>query len=315
MADLYRNNLIIYNPRAGRRNGFKVAKKLQKEFALYGGTIHEMFCANSLDAMRKFHQENAGNKNNYTLIIIIGGDGTIGPNVDAMIKNNIKVPVFPFGRGTANDFSSFLKTNVSIKQAACIIANGKTMDVDTLKVSMPNNENHVNYAVSDAAGGAFTCGVMKYKGKRILGRWGYLLRAGWHALWMKSQHVKFSVDNESFQEHVFLFYIINTKHVGSIKGAAPLARINDRVLDLVCIVKCGLWGRFCIGISALFGRLHKSKRIRYRQGKQFRVEIVGKAIRNFTITDTDGNIGGNYPLDVQIGPQISVVFNKNAKIH
>jgi len=70
----------------------------------------------------------------------------------------------------------------------------------------------------------------------------------------------------------------------------------------------------CVGLSALFGRIHKSKRVVYRQGKQFKVEIMGDVTRNFTKTDTDGSIGGDYPLNVEIGPKIRVVYNRKAKI-
>jgi diacylglycerol kinase (ATP) len=315
VSELHRKILVIYNPTAGRGKGLRYAEGLQKELEKLGISVAEMFCSGSLDTMREFHKSIAGNKNNYSLVAIIGGDGTIGPNVDSMIKNKTNVPIYPLGRGTANDFSAFLKTNVSVKNAARIIADSKVIEADTIKIDMPNNENNIHYAVSDAAGGAFTPGVMNYTGKRVLGRFAYIFHAGWHTLWMKAQKMKFTVDGDSFEQDVFLFYILNTKNVGSIKGAGVLANINDGLLDLVCIKKCGIWGRFCIGLSALFGRIHKSKRVLYRQGKKFKVEVVGDAIHNFTKTDTDGNIGGDYPLNVEIGPKIRVVFNKNAKIN
>jgi len=313
VSELHRKILIIYNPTAGKGKGLKYAEGLTKNLELLGISVSEMFCSDSLDTMRKFHKSNAGNKNDYSLVVIIGGDGTVGPNVDSMLKNNTHVPIFPLGRGTANDFSSHLRTDVSVKKAAQIIADCNVTDADTLKIDMPNNVNSVNHAVSDAAGGAFTNGVTNYKCKKAFGRLAYVLQAGWHALWMKAQRVKFTVDDADFREDVFLFYILNTKNVGSIKGAGALADINDGLLDLVCIKKCGLWGRFCVGLGALLGRIHKSKRVIYRQGKKFRVEIIGDAIHNFTKTDTDGNIGGDYPLNVEIGPKIRIVYNESAK--
>jgi len=314
VSELHRKILIIYNPTAGRGKGQKYAEGLRRELGLLGITVAEMFCSNSFEAMREFHKKIAGNKNDYSLVVIIGGDGTIGPHVDSMIKNSTNVPIYPLGRGTANDFSSFLKTNVSVKRAARIIAEARVTNADTLKVDVPNNVNDVHYAISDAAGGAFTNGVTTYKWKKTLGKVAYVFQAAWIALRMKAQRVKFTVDEQSFEEEVFLFYILNTKNVGSIKGAGALADINDGILDLVCIKRSRLWGKLCVGLSALFGRIHKSKRVVYRQGKQFKVEIIGDAAKNFTKTDTDGNIGGDYPLNVALGPKIRVIFNKNAKI-
>ena len=314
MNELHRKVLIVYNPHAGKGKGLKYAEGLQKALTKLGIPMPQVFCSGSYEIMREFYKSNAGNKNDYSLIILIGGDGTIGPNVDCMIKNNIFAPIFPLGRGTANDFSSFLKTNVSAKHAARIISQGQIIDADTLKIDVPENVNSVNYAVSDAAGGAFTNGVTKYKGKKIFGKLAYIFQAGWHALSMRAQLCRFTIDGESFEAKSFLFYILNTKNVGGIRGAGSLAQLDDGLLDFVCIKKCGLWGKFCVGMSALFGRIHKNKHVVYRQGKSFFVEIIGEPIHNFTKTDTDGNIGGNYPLKVEIGPKIRVILNKSAKI-
>jgi len=313
---LHRKILILYNPAAGKGKGLKYAEGLGKCLAKLGISVAETFGPESLDAMRKFHKSNAENIKNYSLIIIIGGDGTIGPHVDAMIKNKINVPIFALGRGTANDFSSYLRTKVSVKRAARIIAGGFAISADTLKVDVPNNAMDVDYAISNAAGGAFTNGVTKYSktGKRLFGKLAYMFTAGLHAIGMKSQKVKITVDDESFETDIFLFYIINTKNVGGIKGAGALAQVSDGMLDLVCIKKCWLGGRLRVGINALRKRIHKDKRVIYKQGKKFTVEIIGQPIKNFTKTDTDGNIGGDYPLNVQIGPKIHVICNKNAKI-
>jgi len=314
VKELHRKILIIYNPKAGKGKGIKYAEGLEKALQRIGISVAEITKTDSLDAVRECHKSNEGNKNNYSLVVVIGGDGTIGPHVDAMIKNNVNVPIYPLGRGTANDFSSYLKTNVSAKKAAKIIEEALIINADTLKIDMPNNVNQIHYAISDAAGGAFTNGVTNYKGKKVFGKFAYMLQAGWKALWMKAQHVKFTVDGESFEEKVFLFYILNTKNVGGIKNAGALAKIDDGLLDLVCIKKTWAYGKLGIGLSTLMKRLHKSKRARYIQGKTFQIEIIGKPIHNFTKTDTDGNIGGDYPLKVEVGPKIQVVYNKKAKI-
>ena len=310
MQELHRKIVIIYNPAAGKGKGLKYATKLAAELGRLGIEIAQVFRSDSLEAMREFHAANTGNKHSFSLAVLIGGDGTIGPNVDAMIKCGADVPIYPFGRGTANDFSSALKTNVSVRKVAKIIAEGSILEVDTLKTEAPGNVLGVNYAVNNAAGGAFTNGVTNYKGKKVFGKLAYIVTAALHALRMKAQKMRFTVDGESFEETVFLFYILNTKNAGGIKGAGSKASPSDGLLDLVCIRKCGLWGKLCVGLSALCGCIHKSKRVKYIQGKTFRAEVVGSRIHNFTKTDTDGNPGGDYPLEVQVGPKIQVVCRK-----
>lgn len=314
MSELHQKILIIYNPAAGKGKGAKYAAALEKRLRTKFGISAASVCGpKTFDDMREFHRANAGNKQNFSMIVIIGGDGTVGPNMDAMIKNDVHVPIFALGRGTANDFSTFFGTKVSTRRAAKIIAKARVMTADTLKIDVTNNQLGVHYAISDAAGGAFTNGVTRYRGKRVFGKLAYVFQAGGHALRMKSQKVRFSVDKDSFETDVFLFYILNTKNVGGIKGAGALANPDDGVLDLVCIRKCWLGARIRVGISALMGRIHKNKHVIYKQGKEFRVEIVGEPIKDFAKTDTDGNIGGDYPLKVTVGPKIQVIFGKFAK--
>lgn len=309
---LHSNILIIFNPNAGRGKAQLHAEHLANELEKSGIMVGQLFKAESVDLMRQFHASNANNVNKYSMAVIIGGDGTLGPNIDAMIKNNVFVPIYALGRGTANDFASYYRTNKSIKKAVKIITEARTRQVDTMQVDMPNNAMNVHYAVSDAAGGAFTNGVTKYStgAKRVFGKLAYKTKGALSALRLKSQPVRFTVDGESFDATIFLFYILNGQNVGGIKKAGSLARPDDELLDLVCIKRCGLFGKLRIAFSLLFKRLHKCKHIIYRQGKSFKIEVIGPdVIHNFTKTDTDGNIGGDYPLNVCVGPKITVITN------
>jgi diacylglycerol kinase (ATP) len=312
VKDLHKNILIIYNPNAGRGRGERHALKLQKELGRLGISVGEIFRADGLANMREFHAANAGNMRGYSLAVIIGGDGTLGPNIDAMIKNGINVPIYAFGHGTANDFASYLRTGVSAKNAARIISTGVTASIDTLDVESANNVSGVRYAISDAAGGAFTNGVTKYnaRGKRIFGKFAYLFKAAFQALTLKSQRMRFTAGNESFEADVFLFYILNTSSVGGLRGAGSIAHANDGLLDLVCLRRCGFFGKIGLLFNALFSRMHKSKRVIYRQGRSFTAEVVGTPIHNFTKTDVDGNAGGDYPMKVTVGPGVVFVTNR-----
>jgi len=263
----------------------------------------------SLKGVRQFWKANANNPQNFDVVVIIGGDGTIGPSVDTMIKNGLDIPIYCYGHGTANDFASYFGTNCGAKRAARNILNNKIVEVDTIHV------NEKMYAVNVACGGAFTNGVTKYKGtfKRILGKFAYLLHAAFVAITLKSQLLRFTVDDQTFDREVYLFYIINTKNVGGLKNSAPLACPCDGVLDLVCIKKCGFFGKLAIKMHQSLGTLNRCKHVKTMQGKSFRVEYVpgSKVIQTFTLTDTDGNANEPYPLTATVGRKIKVITSGN----
>ena len=351
--------LIVYNPNAGRGKVRRAADRL-------AGALHRcaknssaptvtLFNASSLEVMHDFWKENIGNPKRFEAVVLVGGDGTIGPNIDAMIKNNLDIPIYVYGRGTANDFSGYFKTNCGARRAARAILARQTTNVDTMKITNLNdniiltpdaNTDKTTFAINVAGGGAFTNGVTSYnkKSKRIFGRFAYLFKAFFSAFTLESQRIQVVVGDPcfgpilekafgyskvqkaevktqnpsnteiSFFADSFIFYILNTKSVGSVKNAANLADPTDGLFDFVCVKHCNFFGKFSIAFSKLFNRLYKNKHVIYIQGKNFRVEPVGdQTIHNFTLTDIDGNPGTPYPLNVSVGPKICLIVRETPK--
>jgi len=297
--------LILYNPKAGKCNAHIHAGKLKsailKQSALASVVL---YASRSIEEMLKFF---ATFDKDFDCIAIIGGDGTVGPTIDAMIKNNVDIPVYLYGRGTANDFASFLSTNTSPRRSAQIILANNHSPADTLLV---NNKTH---AINVACGGAFTNGVTRYnkKGKRFFGKLAYIVQAAISSLGLESQVMQFTVDGQSFELGVYLFYILNSKNVGGLKNSCPVSDINDGLLDLVCIRQCGFFSKISIAIAQVRGKLHLNRNVTHIQGKDFLVEhTTDKVNLNFTLTDIDGNSADPYPLKVTVGPKIKVVHIK-----
>jgi len=296
--------LTLYNTKAGRHDGHLHASWLKKAIKRKSPESQvTLYASESIDAMLNFFK---GIEPGFDCIAIIGGDGTVGPTIDAMIKSDLDLPIYCYGRGTANDFASFLGTNRSPKKAARIILRNQPSQVDTILV------NGTTYACNVACGGAFTNGVTRYnkKAKRLLGKLAYIIQAAFIALKLESQTLRFTVDDNTFDADVYIFYILNSKNVGGLKGACPVSSISDGNLDLVCIKKCGFFARISIALSQLSGTLDLNSNVVHMQGKSFRVEHIDDNIKpNFTHTDIDGNGADPYPLEVTVGTKIKV-FHK-----
>ena len=306
------NILIVYNPNSGRGRGAKFAQKLGSGF-LKRGIRARTFESARVEDIYSFCKDNYGNPKCYSLAIIIGGDGTLSTCVDAMLKNNFDVAVYAFGRGTANDFSTYMKTNKSIRRVIKIIlASPPVRPIDTLYVRH-QHYSEGSYAINVACGGAFTNGVTNYnsRAKAVFGKVAYMTKASGIAMRMRPQQVKFTVDGKELnQQEIYLFLILNTTHAGSVKYISPMARPWDQQLNLVAIKKCGFFAKIGIMLSVLSRRAHKNKNILQAKGKTISVEVVGDAGPNFTRTDIDGNAGDSYPLHVKVGDKrLQVVVN------
>ena len=303
------NILMIYNPNSGKGRGAKYANKLKKQLEKRGAVVGNMFCCKSVQAATEFCIDNSGNPCAFSLAIIIGGDGTLSPWIDGMIKHDFNVPVYAYGRGTANDFASFMRTNKRARRAARIICNNpRTRDIDILHV---NNEQ---YAINVACGGAFTNGVTKYskRSKKLFGKLAYIFKGMRDVFKMRAQDIEVMADGKEILVSTYLFLILNTTNAGSIKKIAPLARPWDGMFNIVALKKCGLFGKLGMFFSIVFKRAHKSKNILNVSATEITVKIKGDPNSNFTCTDIDGNVGGPYPLDVKIHEN-KVIFVANTK--
>ena len=304
--------LIIYNPNSGRGCGERLAQRLKKGLERRGGQVAQIFRSNSCEIVYEFCRDNSGNPEQFTLAVIIGGDGTLSPWVDAMIKHRFSVPIYAFGRGTANDFSAFLGTARSIRRVCNIITRNPSLrEFDTLYI------NDLTYGINVACGGAFTNGVTKYskKGKRRFGKLAYMWKAAGMAFKMRSQPMKFTVDGTEHTAEVYLFLILNSPNAGSIRRISTTARPWDGELELVAIKRCGFFGKLGLGVRGLFRRLENSPHVLKISGKQFVVETVGEQNPNFTLTDIDGNKGEPYPMQVSVSDEKSlfITVDKHTK--
>jgi len=299
--------LILFNPNSGKRNGHIHARRIERALLKRDATTQVTKQPSpSIGFLNDFW---AHNKEEFSSVVIIGGDGTIGPVINAMFKHSFhKTPIYCYGRGTANDFASFFKTNRGARRAAKIILAGKCRDVDTLYV------NGKQYACNVACGGAFTNGVTRYskKAKFILGKLAYAFVAFAKTFKLQNQRMRFTVDEGTFEVNIFLFYILNTKNVGGLKNCSPLSDAGDGMLDLLCLRYCGLWGKMSLAFHQAFGRLHHCRYVKHVQGTHFRVEHVpDHPIKSdFIVTDIDGNGYKPYPLEVAVGKRVRVLTKK-----
>ena len=79
----------------------------------------------------------------YRQIIVAGGDGTINICVNAMIRNNIDLPLAIFPAGTANDFASYFNLPKDIESMVDIAMGGKYTYAD---VGRCNDKFFINVA-------------------------------------------------------------------------------------------------------------------------------------------------------------------------
>ncbi|GFR35402.1 YegS/Rv2252/BmrU family lipid kinase [Thermobrachium celere] len=283
---------LIYNPYSGDRS-FRnrldsVIDKLQS--AGYEVTPYRTMSIEDIYESVKRSKE-------YDAILISGGDGTINHVINAMVQNNIDVPVGIFPYGTANDFASHLGIPRKITQACDIIAKGKLTQFDLGKIND-------RYFINVAAGGLLTDVSQKIdiNMKNTLGKVAYYLKGIEQLPNFRSIPIKITCDDKVIEENIYLFVILNGSSAGGFK-LAPDATANDELLNLIAIKQCSLVDLFNLFIKMLKGEHLESNNVIYLRSKNFKIECY----ENIE-TDIDGEVGPNFPLDISISSKKIKIF-------
>jgi len=294
------NCYIVYNSGAGKNNAGKLAEKIKEELINRTNANCTLFESSSKEKDFEFAQTLEETEN--SLIIVLGGDGTLGAIVRCLILAEKDLPIAVFPSGTANDFAHGVKIPKRVKKFVSLILSSEPVLVDCINV------NGDDYAINALGAGNFTNGVTIYSArlKKLFGKFGYYFKCIADSFKMKSAFLNFKTDGEEFSAETLMYYATNSKCAGGFHHFAKNADVSDGEWDLVVVKKCGFWGCVSVFFSILFGSASKNKHIITRRIKTLEV-TGGEENKKFYRCDIDGNPGPEGTLKAE-------VLNKKVKI-
>ena len=292
---------IVYNSGAGKNNAEKTAGKIKEEIKNRINIDCTMFESCNKNDDLEFAKSLEDGENN--LIVVLGGDGTLGAIVRSLIMCEKELPIAVFPSGTANDFAHGVKMPKRIKKFVSLIISSEPCLVDCMQV------NKEDYAINAIGSGNFTNGVTIYSArlKKLFGKFGYYFKCVGDSFKMKSANLKFKTDSEEFCAETLMYYATNSKCAGGFHHFAKHAEISDGQWDLVVVKKCGFWGCISVFFSVLFGNASHNKHIITKRVKNLIVS-GGENSEKFYRCDLDGNPGPTGKLQAVVLPQKVKIF-------
>lgn len=283
---------LIYNPYSGNTS-IKIKLDSVIDNLQNGGYEVTLYRTMSIDGIYDSMKYAEG----YDCIIASGGDGTLNHVINAMIKNNINIPIGILPAGTANDFANHLNIPKNLIDACNVISNGKTIEFDLGKIND-------RYFVNVAAAGLLTDVSQKINIniKNTLGKMAYYLKGIEQIPNFRTIPVRIKYENKEINEMLFLFVILNGATAGGFK-LAPDSNAFDGNLNLVAIKACNVVDLFNLFIKMLMGEHLGDNNIIYLKGKNFVIECDDNPD-----TDIDGEAGPKFPLNVRLSDKKIRVF-------
>ena len=281
--------LLVYNPVSGR-GVFK--KKLD-------GVIEKFQRRNILTAIYRTEKENSEEKfaeivKNFGAdgIISAGGDGTLHCVVNWLKEFEINLPVGILGTGTSNDFATHLKITDDDKYCDSIAEN----NIRAADLGKVGEEFFINVA----SAGAFTsiAHEVDSKQKNSLGKFAYYLRGIGELPHFKSFELEVEADGKIFKLEAFLFLVLNSSAVASLKKISEIAKIDDGKLDFLALKKSSPRQLLQLSKKILSGEsIENEENIFYLQAKNFEIKSEVELV-----SDLDGEIGNKLPLKIETIP-------------
>ncbi len=276
----------IVNPVSGKGKGEKYFQELQD--------LLDDYAIEGVVTQSKKDVENAARKHSRDadLLIVIGGDGTLGEVASAQIDAGEQTPLFLVPAGRGNSTYRHIYGDSSWRDLAGLILNG--FEPHTLDVGVVDSKPRIDtsYFVLGFTAGIFRSAVVNSERYSALpGRIAYILGTTQALIGGKAVEAEIDIDDEYFYSgDARLIAIGGGRYRGSDFELFPDSKPGDGFLHCVVVEPSGFREAVSMARQARKGELHKHTNIHYEKGH--RVDIDSD---NGLPIEIDGS-----PIDTQI---------------
>ena len=279
--------LLFYNPYSGnglfKNNLDNIIERFQESNfqvvpvrSTKGETLNQIFAEMEPDYYRQ--------------VIVAGGDGTINICVNAMIRNNIDLPLAIFPTGTANDFASYFNIPKDINSMVDVAMGENFTYAD---VGRCNDRYFINVA---ALGNLVDVSQKTDPNlKNSLGVLAYYLKGASEVVNLKALPVKLTSHDQVYEEEMFFMVVMNGISAGGFKKLSPTSDIQDGKLNVILFRKMPILEFVPLLFGVISGNYESSKYVLSFETDQLKIESTEPIS-----TDVDGEHGEKLPLEFSV---------------
>ena len=223
------------------------------------------------------------------MVIVGGGDGSLSSFVDDFVGTDVVFALLPLG--TANSFARTLGIPLDLDGAIDVIANGEQREID---VGCINGDYFLNAAAMGLA--PKVAESVPHGLKKVLGRLGYLVWAGWSAANFRAFRVKLEDGRRTHRMWATEVRIANGRYHGGIElienADLKSGEIVVQVVEGRSIAKLG-WSYFAS--AAKLKARHQT--VREFVSREFKLSTHPRMK-----VSIDGELGDETPLSISALP-------------
>jgi YegS/Rv2252/BmrU family lipid kinase len=199
----------------------------------------------------------------------VGGDGTLNEVLNGIVNSNSSLAIIP--SGTGNDFIKSICKDLNMSNLLYRTINGKEEFIDLAKV---NHRYFINISSVGFDAQVVYNTVKLKKSALVKGSLSYVLGVLLTLFSFKSFNINIKIDENEINADTTLIAIANGKYYGGGMMIAPMAKINDGILDICLIKKVNKIKLLALLPTLIKGTHEEIKEVSFHRGK--RVSIVSK---------------------------------------
>jgi YegS/Rv2252/BmrU family lipid kinase len=223
------------------------------------------------------------------MVIIGGGDGTLSKAVDHFLGKDAVFAFLPLG--TANSFARTLGIPLELDGAVEVISNGVARPIDLASINGDYFLNNAALGLAPMVAETVPSGL-----KRILGRLGYLVWAGWSAASFDAFRL---VVDDGRREHRLWATEVRIAN-GRFHGGVELIESAD--LDSGEVVVQAVQGRSLTKLAWSYMASALKAPSRHETVREFRGRKMRVATKPRMRVSIDGELGPETPLEIEVAP-------------
>ena len=228
----------------------------------------------------------------YDAIVVSGGDGTLNIVINALLNNNIELPIGIIPSGTANDFATFLQLPQDAIAACERITEGNLIFSDVGKAND-------TYFINVCAAGLLTniSQNIDTNFKFALGKLAYYIKGLEQIPNFETFKVRINNSSGVIIDDLYFFIVLNSSGTGGFENLSLHAKINDGKLDFIGFRQMPIIDLAKIFLKVLKGDYLNDDKILYFQDSCIEIENISNKL-NFSETDVDGELGPTMPIKI-----------------
>lgn len=198
---------------------------------------------------------------NFDIVVAVGGDGSVNEVSEGLLGSNVTLGILPLGSGNA--FATHLGISRRLAKAFDVINGGKTLLSDIGYVGFGSSYKRLFIATSGLGFAAYV--AYQIKGSKIRGFVAYLTLALKSAILYKSKTYLIQLDYNAvwIERKCYVVEVSNNKYYGYGTAIAPLADIEDGLLNLTLILDRPRWHYFAALWRMFNLTIHKAEFIEH----------------------------------------------------